>query len=143
MTAALKTLLLVSPVFSQRWSEGLHGVARDGVATSFPQIIGLSSSYNDTLFHELGRLTAIEARGLNNKLNGGRYQGLTLWAPNVNIFRDPVRHAHYNVNFIVSCIDSIRHCLFRDGEGGRKHLVIKPFVNFPVLISLFLHCGCL
>lgn len=72
------------------WSEGLHGVARDGVATSFPQIIGVSSSFNNTLFHELGRLTGIEARGLNNKLAGGRYQGLTLWAPNVNIFRDPV-----------------------------------------------------
>ncbi len=71
------------------WSEALHGVARDGVATSFPQIIGVSSSYNRTLFHALGELTGTEARGKNNGLAGGRYQGLTMWAPNVNIFRDP------------------------------------------------------
>jgi beta-glucosidase-like glycosyl hydrolase len=71
------------------WSEALHGVARDGVATSWPQIIGVASSFNTSLFGLLGGLTGTEARGMNNALEGGLYQGLTLWAPNVNIFRDP------------------------------------------------------
>ena len=71
------------------WSEALHGVARDGVATSFPQIIGTSSSFNRTLWHATGQATGVEARGKNNALAGGMYQGLTLWAPNVNLFRDP------------------------------------------------------
>ena len=70
------------------WNEGLHGVARAGVATSFPQIIGLSSSFNTSLFHSVGRAIGIEARGLNNPLDGELYHGLTLWAPNVNLFRD-------------------------------------------------------
>ena len=72
------------------WSEGLHGLARDGIATSFPQIIGVASSFNNPLFRALGRLTAIEARGKNNakvRQGSGRFEGLTLWAPNVNIFR--------------------------------------------------------
>jgi hypothetical protein len=71
------------------WSEALHGVARDGVATSFPQIIGVSSSYNTSLFKMLGELSGTEARGKNNALSGATNQGLTMWAPNVNIFRDP------------------------------------------------------
>jgi len=74
------------------WSEALHGVARDGVATSFPQIIGVSSSFNNSLFNALGVLTGTEARGKNNGKgfgNGHIYQGLTMWAPNINIFRDP------------------------------------------------------
>jgi len=71
------------------WSEALHGVARDGVATSFPQIIGVSSSFNNTLFNLLGNLTGTEARGKNNALDGDQYHGLTMWAPNINIFRDP------------------------------------------------------
>ena len=72
------------------WSEALHGVARDtGVATSFPQIIGVASSYNTSLFHLLGTLTGTEARGKNNNMDGKLYHGLTMWAPNVNIFRDP------------------------------------------------------
>ena len=71
------------------WSEALHGVARDGISTSFPQIIGVSSSFNTSLFHALGTLTGVEARGKNNPLDGQLYHGLTMWAPNVNIFRDP------------------------------------------------------
>jgi len=71
------------------WSEALHGVARDGLGTSFPQIIGVASSLNRTLWHQLGQLTSTEGRGKNNGLRGSIYQGLTFWAPNVNIFRDP------------------------------------------------------
>ena len=76
------------------WSEALHGTARDGLATSFPQIIGVASSYNHSLFQALGEVTGTEARGKNNGKaswpgDGGMYHGLTMWAPNVNIFRDP------------------------------------------------------
>jgi len=72
------------------WSEALHGVARDGLATSFPQICGVASSLNKTLFHLVGNVTGTEARGKNNdRTRGGMYQGLTMWAPNINIFRDP------------------------------------------------------
>lgn len=73
------------------WSEALHGVARDGVGTSFPQIGLVAASMNRTLWHEIGDVTSTEGRGKNNDLKGGMYQGLTFWAPNVNIFRDPVR----------------------------------------------------
>jgi len=71
------------------WSEALHGVARDGLGTSFPQIIGVASSLNRSLWLALGELTSTEGRGKNNDLRGEIYQGLTFWAPNVNIFRDP------------------------------------------------------
>ena len=65
-------------------------MARDGVATSFPQICGVASSLNKTLFQMVGEVTSTEARGKNNdRSRGGQYQGLTMWAPNVNIFRDP------------------------------------------------------
>lgn len=73
----------------QWWSEALHGVARDGVATSFPQICGVGASYNRTLFHAIGDVTSTEGRGKNNDVQGNMYKGLTFWAPNVNIFRDP------------------------------------------------------
>jgi beta-glucosidase-like glycosyl hydrolase len=71
------------------WSEALHGIARDGLGTSFPQICGIGATYNKTLFHSMGEVVSTEARGKNNALDGKLYHGLTLWAPNVNIFRDP------------------------------------------------------
>jgi len=75
------------------WSEALHGVARDGVATSFPQIGLVAASYNRTLWHQIGDVTSTEGRGKNNigsqGFGSGMYKGLTFWAPNVNIFRDP------------------------------------------------------
>ena len=76
------------------WNEALHGVARDGVATSFPQICGVAASLNKTLWTMIGNLTSTEARGKNNgameaSSPGGNCHGLTFWAPNINIFRDP------------------------------------------------------
>jgi beta-glucosidase len=77
------------------WNEALHGVARNGVATVFPQAIGLAATW-DTLLHErIAGAISTEARAKNNALVGatggasGRYQGLTIWSPNINIFRDP------------------------------------------------------
>ncbi|MGN1119901.1 MAG: glycoside hydrolase family 3 N-terminal domain-containing protein, partial [Oscillospiraceae bacterium] len=75
------------------WNEALHGVARAGTATMFPQAIGLAAAFDRELMHEIGRVTGVEARAKYNAAaaHGDRdiYKGLTLWAPNVNIFRDP------------------------------------------------------
>ena len=75
------------------WSESLHGVARTGCATVFPQAIGMAASFNTDLIEEVGKVIATEARAKynENKLFGEAviYQGLTECAPNINIFRDP------------------------------------------------------
>lgn len=79
----------------QWWNEALHGVARNGVATMFPQAIGMAATFDDTLVQECFDIVSTEAR-VKNRLareesqdNIRRYQGLTFWTPNVNIFRDP------------------------------------------------------
>jgi len=70
-------------------SEALHGIARDGLATSFPQTCGVGASGNRTLWKEIATAISTEGRGKNNGLKGNRYGGLTFWAPNINIVRDP------------------------------------------------------
>ncbi|MBS4978273.1 MAG: glycoside hydrolase family 3 C-terminal domain-containing protein [Clostridiales bacterium] len=75
------------------WNEGLHGVARGGQATVFPQAIGLGATFDPELVEEIADTTATEGRAKYNAYskNGDRdiYKGLTFWSPNVNIFRDP------------------------------------------------------
>ena len=75
------------------WNEALHGVARAGVATSFPQAIGIAAAFDPQLVKELGDVAATEGRAKYNAsvAHGDRdiYKGLTFWSPNVNIFRDP------------------------------------------------------
>ena len=75
------------------WNEALHGVARGGTATSFPQAIGLAATFDPPLMRELGDVAATEGRAKYNAAasQGDRdiYKGLTFWSPNVNIFRDP------------------------------------------------------
>ena len=75
------------------WNEGLHGLARGGTATSFPQAIGLAAMFDEDLLEQIASAIAEEARAKYNALSseGDRdiYHGLTLWSPNVNIFRDP------------------------------------------------------
>ncbi len=75
------------------WNEGLHGVARAGTATSFPQAIGMAAAFDLELVEEMGHVIAVEGRGKYNAASaqGDRdiYKGLTFWSPNVNIFRDP------------------------------------------------------
>jgi beta-glucosidase len=77
------------------WSECLHGVARAGTATVFPQAIGMAATWDTTLAHDEADVIATEARAKHNdyvaKHNGdsARYWGLTFWTPNINIFRDP------------------------------------------------------
>lgn len=75
------------------WNECLHGVARAGVATVFPQAIGMAATFNDKLLFEAADAIADEARAKHHEAirNNNRdiYYGLTYWTPNINIFRDP------------------------------------------------------
>ncbi|MBI3716085.1 MAG: glycoside hydrolase family 3 C-terminal domain-containing protein [Betaproteobacteria bacterium] len=75
------------------WNEALHGVARAGSATVFPQAIGLAASFDPSLMREVATAIGDEARAKHHEFaNRGlrkRYQGLTFWSPNINIFRDP------------------------------------------------------
>ncbi len=75
------------------WNEALHGVARTGRATVFPQAIGLAATWDTDLMHRVASAISDEARALNNDwVSRGKrnlYQGLTFWSPNINIFRDP------------------------------------------------------
>ncbi|SFC20896.1 glycoside hydrolase family 3 C-terminal domain-containing protein [Butyrivibrio sp. YAB3001] len=75
------------------WNEALHGVARAGTATMFPQAIGLAAAFDEELMGAIGEIVAIEARAKYNEQSKREdrdiYKGLTFWAPNVNIFRDP------------------------------------------------------
>ncbi len=75
------------------WNEGLHGVARAGVATIFPQAIGLAASFDEELLEKVADAVATEGRAKFNMQqkfgDADIYKGLTFWAPNVNIFRDP------------------------------------------------------
>ena len=75
------------------WNEGLHGVARAGVATVFPQAIGLAAMWNVERLHEVAVAISDEARAKHHEFlrqgDHGMYKGLTFWSPNINIFRDP------------------------------------------------------
>jgi beta-glucosidase len=76
------------------WSEALHGVARNGRATVFPQAIGMAATWDKDLIHQIATAISDEGRAkyheaLRRKGYTDQYQGLTFWSPNVNIFRDP------------------------------------------------------
>ena len=80
------------PVYNW-WNEGLHGVARAGEATVFPQAIALAATFNDDLQHSIADVISTEARAKYNLAvkqdRRIQYMGLTFWSPNINIFRDP------------------------------------------------------
>jgi beta-glucosidase len=75
------------------WNEALHGVARSGLATVFPQAIGFAATWDDSLVYRMATVISDEARAKHHQYvregNRLRYQGLTIWSPNINIFRDP------------------------------------------------------
>ncbi len=75
------------------WNECLHGVARAGTATVFPQAIGLAATWNTELMYHTADIISTEARAKHHEFvrkgDRGRYKGLTFWSPNINIFRDP------------------------------------------------------
>lgn len=75
------------------WNEALHGVARAGAATMFPQAIAMAATFDEELLHEVADVISTEARAkfheAQRKGDHGIYKGLTFWSPNINIFRDP------------------------------------------------------
>jgi beta-glucosidase len=75
------------------WSEGLHGIARSGYATLFPQAIGMAATWDAPLVNDISNVISIEARAKYNEAVRNDvhsiYYGLTIWSPNINIFRDP------------------------------------------------------
>ena len=75
------------------WNEGLHGVARAGSATVFPQAIGMAATFDEDTLYKVADVISTEARAKYNLYSSEEdrdiYKGLTLWSPNVNIFRDP------------------------------------------------------
>jgi beta-glucosidase len=77
----------------ETWNEALHGVARAGYATVFPQAIGIAATWDPALVRQMGDVIATEGRAIHNQAeregNHRIYYGLTYWSPNINIFRDP------------------------------------------------------
>jgi len=73
------------------WNECLHGVARNGIATVFPQAIGMAASFDDELLYKVATAISDEARAKYHELvkQGDMNHGLDFWSPNINIFRDP------------------------------------------------------
>jgi beta-glucosidase len=75
------------------WNEALHGVARAGYATVFPQAVGLAATWDEDLIRRVADVVSTEARAKHHEFarqnDRGRYKGLTFWSPNINIFRDP------------------------------------------------------
>jgi beta-glucosidase len=75
------------------WNEACHGIARNGRATVFPQVIGLGATWNRALVERVAGIISDEARAKHHAAvaagHRGQYQGLTFWTPNINIFRDP------------------------------------------------------
>jgi beta-glucosidase len=75
------------------WNEALHGVARAGEATVFPQAIGMAATWDTDLMHRVAEAISTEARAKYNEAirqnDHSRYHGLTFWSPSINIFRDP------------------------------------------------------
>ena len=75
------------------WNECLHGVARSGIATVFPQAIGMAATFDSNMINQVANVISDEARAKHQeslrKKDYGMYTGLTFWSPNINIFRDP------------------------------------------------------
>jgi len=94
MTAAPAIPRLGVPAY-EWWNEALHGVARAGRATVFPQAIALAATFDEKLVKRVADVISDEARAKYNQSQArgerghGRYQGLTFFSPNINIFRDP------------------------------------------------------
>ena len=111
------------------WNEALHGVARAGVATVFPQAIGLAATFDEDLIEEVADVISTEGRAkfnMQQKYNDTDiYKGLTFWSPNVNIFRDPRwgrGHETYGEDPYLSSRLGVR---FIDGIQGHDEKYMK------------------
>lgn len=112
--------------FYNWWNEALHGVARAGAATVFPQPIGLAASFHDEFLEEIGDITATEGRGKYNEQqrqgDRGLYKGITFWSPNINLFRDPRwgrGHETYGEDPYLTSRMGVAYIKGLQGEGKR------------------------
>ena len=106
------------------WNEGLHGVARAGTATVFPQAIGLGATFDEELLERIGVAVSTEARAKYNENEKHEdrdiYKGITLWSPNVNLFRDPRwgrGHETYGEDPTLIAILGVAYIKGLQGEG--------------------------
>ena len=111
------------------WNEGLHGVARGGTATVFPQAIGLAAMFDDQFLRQIGEVVSTEFRAKYNeyarKNDRDIYKGLTVWSPNVNIFRDPRWGRGHETYGEDPYLTSRMGCAYIQGlQGQGKHLKV-------------------
>lgn len=111
------------------WNESLHGVARAGVATVFPQAIGLAAIFDEEVIREVAQVVAIEGRAKYNAYSKHEdrdiYKGLTFWAPNINIFRDPRwgrGHETYGEDPYLTTKLGVAYIQGLQGEGDSQYL---------------------
>jgi beta-glucosidase len=111
------------------WNEALHGVARAGEATVFPQAIGMAAMWNSELSEAIGGVVSTEARAKYNEAQRqnvfDRYYGLTFWSPNINIFRDPRwgrGHETYGEDPYLTSVLGVSYIKGLQGDG--KHLKV-------------------
>jgi beta-glucosidase len=121
------------------WSECLHGVARAGVATVFPQAIGLAATFDVPLVHEMATVIGDEARAKHHQFvrqgKRGRYMGLTFWSPNINIFRDPRwgrGHETYGEDPFLTGRLGVAFVKGLQGEDPRYYKVIATAKHYAV-----------
>ena len=111
------------------WNEGLHGVARAGVATVFPQAICMASTFDEKAVKKCADIIATEARAKFNESQKNEdfsiYKGLTLWSPNINIFRDPRWGRGHETYGEDPYLTSILGCAFIEGIQGDDQKYMK------------------
>lgn len=121
------------------WNECLHGVARQGVATVFPQAIGLAATWSQETLATVGNTIALEARAKHHeyvrKNDRSMYKGLTYWTPNINIFRDPRwgrGHETYGECPFLTARLSVALCEALQGDDPNYFKVIATPKHFAV-----------
>lgn len=111
------------------WGEALHGVARAGEATSFPQAIGMAATFDPELLRRAGDVAATEGRAKYNAFSAENdrdiYKGLTFWSPNVNIFRDPRWGRGQETYGEDPCLSSELGVAYVEGLQGGEESIMK------------------
>lgn len=111
------------------WNEGLHGVARAGIATVFPQAICMASSFDADAVKQCADIISTEARAKFNESQKNKdysiYKGLTLWSPNVNIFRDPRWGRGHETYGEDPYLTAVLGCAFIEGIQGDNEKYMK------------------
>ncbi len=121
------------------WNECLHGVARAGVATVFPQSIGMAASFNSELLGKVAEAISDEARAKHHEAkkhgDNGIYKGLTFWSPNINIFRDPRwgrGHETYGEDPYLTSRMGVAFCKGLQGDDKKYLKTVATVKHFAV-----------